>query len=255
MIFYFSGTGNSLDIGKKIHDNQGGEFINITNAFNDKSFSYRIKENEKVGFVFPVYYYGVPKIVKEFIENLEFKGNIKPYIYAVLTCGGTISNADNMFISLFKKRGHEVNSIFSIIMPNNYILLSDIQTEKEQEELYEKAEAQVLDILYHLERDDNGNYCSNKGILPKLITKLAYPLYEHGGKTKKFYSTEKCISCGICEKNCPSKAIEMVNKKPKWVKESCNLCLACIHRCPVRAIEYGKSTVKRGRYVNKRVKF
>lgn len=65
----------------------------------------------------------------------------------------------------------------------------------------------------------------------------------------KFYSTDDCISCGKYEKVCNSNIITLVKGKPQWSGE-CSQCLACIHHCPKKAIQYGKSTVKKGRYTN-----
>ncbi|PRR81873.1 hypothetical protein [Clostridium vincentii] len=56
MIFYFSATGNSLYISKKLHEDQGKELINIAHAFNNNRFCYELEKDEKVGFVFLVFF-------------------------------------------------------------------------------------------------------------------------------------------------------------------------------------------------------
>ena len=62
------------------------------------------------------------------------------------------------------------------------------------------------------------------------------------------YVLMPCISCGICAKVCPTGTISLSGDgKPEWA-DSCVQCVACIHRCPVRAIEYGKISLKKGRY-------
>ena len=68
--------------------------------------------------------------------------------------------------------------------------------------------------------------------------------------TRKFRAEATCIHCGKCAANCPSGAISMVDGRPVWTKSKCLKCCACINRCPVSAIQYGRKTVKRGRYVN-----
>ncbi len=71
MIFYFTGTGNSLYVAKTIGDKLGEQSIDITKAMKEKSFVYRLSSDEKIGFVFPVYFYGVPSIVADFIAELK----------------------------------------------------------------------------------------------------------------------------------------------------------------------------------------
>ena len=58
MIFYFTGTGNSLYAAQKLADG-GEEIVSIVEALRSKTFHYTLKEGEKLGFVFPVYFYTV----------------------------------------------------------------------------------------------------------------------------------------------------------------------------------------------------
>ena len=58
MIFYFTGTGNSLFAARTLaHD--GEDVISMIDAVRGKAFRYTLKENEPLGFVFPVYFYTV----------------------------------------------------------------------------------------------------------------------------------------------------------------------------------------------------
>lgn len=95
MIFYFSGTGNSLYVARKLQEIDGSELIDIADALNKKRFNYNVKENEKIGFIFPVYFYGLPNLVTEFVDKLKIESDKEPFIYSVITCGSAIGNADN----------------------------------------------------------------------------------------------------------------------------------------------------------------
>lgn len=70
MIFYYTGTGNSLFAAKKLLK-ENESLISMANAVNNNEYKYRLEAGEKLGFVFPVYFYTVPKLVETFVEKLE----------------------------------------------------------------------------------------------------------------------------------------------------------------------------------------
>jgi formate hydrogenlyase subunit 6/NADH:ubiquinone oxidoreductase subunit I len=52
---------------------------------------------------------------------------------------------------------------------------------------------------------------------------------------------EKCISCGLCERNCPADAIELVEvsgkRMPRFFLDRCIFCYLCVESCPRDAIQ------------------
>lgn len=73
MVFYFTGTGNSKYIAKKIAEALEEPLISIAEAYRNNEFTYELKENEKLGFVYPVHAWAPPTIVKRFIKKLNLK--------------------------------------------------------------------------------------------------------------------------------------------------------------------------------------
>jgi len=254
MIFCFSGTGNSFYVAQKLQETEEGELINMANALSRNRFKYEVKKDEKIGFVFPVYFLGLPTVVSAFIEQLRIESDEPPFMYTVITCGGSIGNADKMLAKRLKQRNLQLNSTFSIQMPSNYVMMYDVPNREEQNSTLLSAEKQIVKIAELLKVNGKGEFVSHRGYLAPM-TPLLYRLYGIRRKTKNFYTADACTNCGLCEEICPSKTIRITSGKPEWIKEKCSHCTACINRCPSKAIQYGNSTIKRGRYVNPNVKF
>ena len=94
MIYYFSATGNSKHAAEIIAEKTGDTAVSIVDVFNGKA---KIEKNsEKTGIVFPVYFWGLPEIVKRFASLPEVKKSLGEYVFCVITCGANTGTADKM---------------------------------------------------------------------------------------------------------------------------------------------------------------
>jgi flavodoxin len=66
MLFYFTGTGNSLYVAKKLEQSP----ISIPQAMHDADKHYR---DDSIGVVCPVYGHEMPQMVKDFLKNASFE--------------------------------------------------------------------------------------------------------------------------------------------------------------------------------------
>lgn len=242
MIFYFTGTGNSLFAAKRLLS-EGEKLINIAEAMANNEYDYTVQDDEKVGFVFPVYFYTLPSIVADFITNLKIKN--ADYVYAVITCGGSIIQAGSVLKKFLAPQNLKLEYVTSLLMPDNSMLFYQIPPVSKAGKRLSAAEKQLAKIkksILENEKSEIGNLT--------FVSDLLGAGYKLCRKTSKYYADEKCISCGLCEKICPQNVIEIKDGKPQWTKAICSKCSACINRCPKNAIQYGKGTVKRNRYVN-----
>jgi NAD-dependent dihydropyrimidine dehydrogenase PreA subunit/flavodoxin len=249
MIFYFTATGNSRYIAERIAASTGDRIRDMSDCVQNDGYLFELGADETLGFVVPVYYYGVPMIVSEFLEKIKIQAGQDFYSYAVLNCGGTTGDAGRFVRDAFK-----VDAMFGIKVVDNYVPMLKTIGEAEIVERLDKAEQEIHRIVSRINSREAGVFNTAAGVFPRLLTSLAYPLYKNGRKTGKFKASEKCTGCGLCEKVCPRKVIDCTEKKPVWTKRQCEICLACLHRCPALAIEYGKSAGK-GRYLNPRVEW
>lgn len=245
MIFYFSGTGNSLAVAKYLEKELAERKIDMALAVRKKNFSYEIEEEERVGFVFPVYFWGLPSIVAYFLNRVCFEKGRKPYLYGVITCGSGIGAADQQMKRILKKRNQKLQAVFPLVMPDNYIVMFQAPTDEEVEKILKKAEKDIVSIAASIKGKEEGSWSKAKGLA---LSTAMQPLYRNGRKTAKFHAEDTCISCGKCASVCPVRAIRIKDGKPMWVKKQCVFCMACINRCPVQAIQYGNRTLKKGRY-------
>jgi len=62
-----------------------------------------------------------------------------------------------------------------------------------------------------------------------------------GFRGKQVFDIEKCISCGLCSRDCPANAIEMFEvegkKRPLFHLDRCVFCYQCADSCPKNAIQ------------------
>jgi len=253
MILYFSGTGNSLWVAEELGKAFNESLISISSALKipEDEIIYHLQPAEKIFFVFPVHSWGPAVLVRRFIDRLRLEGYSNQAVYSVCTCGDECGYTEDILEQWLKRKNIKLTGSYSVVMPNNYILLPgfDVDTEEVEKEKLQKAPAAVELIVQDI-RTISESRLYKVGGLPFLKSRMIYPLFARFAlRNNSFYATDACISCGICVKSCPTGTIQMQKgEKPVWRKDSCVQCVACIHFCPERAIEYGNISRKKGRY-------
>lgn len=240
MIFYFTGTGNSLMAAKAMLQD-GERLISMADARKTKAYKYDLPKDEHIGFVFPVYCYTLPDVVLDFVRRLEVTG--AGYCFAIITCGGGIGGAGKFLEKELAAKGIVLRYVTPLLTPDCTVFYYNIGPKEKNDARLADAKERLAEIKADLEAQKEQR---STGISSKALR----PMYHVMAKTKAFYVNDACIGCGMCAKNCPDSAIKMKDKKPVWVKNSCTKCSACINRCPNAAIQYGRATEKRERYVN-----
>ncbi|MBQ0135652.1 MAG: EFR1 family ferrodoxin [Oscillospiraceae bacterium] len=235
MIYYFSGTGNSEWAAKELAvlTNDTAEFI---------TKDTKAKYDEKLGIIFPIYAWGVPGPVEDFLKTLEIPEDT--YFYAVATCGSNCGRVDDQIMKLTSRK---LNAILSLSLPNNYIQGGDCDTPKKAIEKFKKAKPKLLDFANSINNKEVIKVV-DRGPLPGLMTEVIHPSFiKYATSDKKFSVNDDCSSCGACVNNCPLDNITLKDGKPIW-NGNCSQCTSCINRCPKNAIQYGASKPSRVRY-------
>lgn len=259
MIFYFSGTGNSKWVAESLAGLLHEKTADIQELIRDgealEKLSAGIQGEEFLGFVFPVYAWGAPEIVADFAKKLKKPlGNAnnlgdaadnpegKTFPFAVATCGEEAGYTLKNFSKIIP-----LKSSYSLVMPNNYVVGSDLEDEGTVLSVLRNAKEEVKRMGEELSAKKEV-YRVNEGSAAGLKSRLVnFGFNKFARSAKSFYTTGACTGCGLCAKNCPACTITMENNRPVW-GEKCYQCLKCINCCPAAAIQYGKATENRGRY-------
>ncbi len=249
-IYYFSSTGNSLSVARDIA--KGLDEAHVVPIH--KVMKYELDMSaDAIGIVFPVYMWGLPLIVVEFLK--KFQNITGKYIFAAATYGGFPAYTLQQAADQLKRQGTKLDLGAAIRMPGNYTPMYGAKPKKTQEAYFKKEKEKVKGIVELIKQKKSGPIDKNPFLVNALFSGL---LYNFGIKTvskadSQYYADQKCDGCGICAKVCPVSNIRMENNKPVWL-HNCQHCLACLQWCPAEAVQCGKSTVKRKRYHHPDVK-
>ena len=255
MIFYFSGTGNSAHVADRLAEILCDKVKNIADYYDYiyKGVEISLKGEEYLGLVCPVHSWGLAKPMARFLKMARFKDMENPKVYLTVTCGDNCGTAREQAQKLLRKHTNIVcNQVFSVQMPNTYIVMKGFGTDDKvlADQKLKNAEPEIERIADAIRNgSDYSHYVV--GTKPFLKGRILYPLFmKFTLGDKKFFAEESCTGCGLCARLCPEKNIRITEKRPQWLGH-CVKCLSCIHRCPNHSIQYGDVTQDMGRYFYK----
>lgn len=225
MVFYFTGTGNSLYIAKQIEETP----ISIPQAMRQEQLDYTA---DIIGVVAPVYGHEVPPMVKEFLEKGTFHTN---YFYMILTYGNRHGGAAELAKKLCDACGISVQYINVIMMADNWLPGFDMDEQKKIDKKVEENMDKILSDLakrkHMISEVTDTDRAAHQQFLERM-SQMPADAWQHLLRV-----TEGCVGCGICERVCPSSSIHIADGKAVHIPGNCQTCLACAHACPQKAIQ------------------
>ena len=239
-IFYFTGSGNALSIARSIAAGLGNTEVLAIASHPD---GYSAGDEERIGLVFPVYAWGPPRMVTEFVQGLRARP--EQYVFAVATCGGTAGKSNRILRQRLRANGADLDAGF-VVRGEVFAPLPGM------------GEPFIMKLVQWLARNDMAQDVKMR--LPEIIDTVANkrphalektnPMVDaitsalHGPILRMFRTSDKnfaagaaCTSCGVCARICPRENVVLADGKPVW-HHNCEACYACLHWCPEQAITF-----------------
>ena len=250
IIFYFSGTGNSLAVAKSLAEKlTDTEVISVSATSENKILS----DYDKIGFVFPCNYGHPPQSILNFVKNMQTENH--PKIFFIVTYAGTYGFALSDLARLLPSYSESEVRGFSVRMPGSHILGYPAFPKFYQRMLFKRTPKRIDKIAYAIQHDKPArikikNPNSKKKTFFDSLVKSANKLLgvkKIESTEANFFTMSSCVHCGICEKLCPVENIT-VSSEEVLFGNNCQQCMACIQWCPQAAISHPKISAKRKHY-------
>lgn len=237
-IFYFTATGNCLDIAKGFD----ATLYSIPQVLKNKEYAF---SDDKIGIICPVYHFGIPSIVEEFLAKVTLNSS---YIFTLLTYGNMTGNAMGYIDKVSVLHGIKLNYINAILMVDNYLPVFDMDKEIKKEK--RSSDEYIKKIIDDVNKGIDYKK-SSRNVFETISTPIMRSIMSEKGMNKKFQVTNRCIGCGICQQACPKNNIKL-NGKPSF-EDRCISCLSCVNMCPQKSIIIKREKNSKARFRNNNV--
>ena len=235
-IIYFSATGNTEKIAKKIKE----QFIELKNTIDEINITdYSVRNDLKyfdkykaLIFGFPIHYWRAPRLIREWFTNLDGKG-IKCAVF--FTYGGVhVGVAHYDIKTILDKQNFDLVASADFLGKHTYNLAGwKLMETRPNEDDLKIAKEFALGSYKRFQEEDTGRVefekpkqSSEKIDTMELATRRAIPT--------PFREINECSMCGTCEEVCSTNAMNKEKGKPN--RRICIRCLRCVVNCPDQVI-------------------
>jgi ferredoxin len=197
---------------------------------------------ERVGIVFPIIAWGLPRTVQEFVSRSDFSQ--ATYVFAVASCGSSAAGTLPALRRSLRRRGSDLQAGFIVTSPA-YLPLKGPQAAAADRvrrlsgQPFPSVEERLAEIIAAV-REKRRKRPERSAFLGKLLGdyrhRRAVPNFAK--MDSRYKVGENCTGCGTCLRVCPRSNITREGGTTRW-RGDCELCGACVTWCPTHAIGFG----------------
>ncbi len=244
-LFYFSGTGNtwwaSEELTRLLREKGAAAEAFSIEKITPGEAGILIKEASIAGFGYPIYGSDLPQPVKNFILGLPAAKNKKCFVF----CTQWLWSGDGARTGagFLRPKGFDVRWGEHFLMPLNvcvpvlpFFLFTNDRTKIDA--VLGRASLRIERFAAKIVsgqpfRRGFNPVSFSLGCMQRVPYRIVYSRLQDDISVDR----ERCTSCGLCTRLCPSGNLAF-DGKAFSTRGNCYLCLRCYNFCPVSAIKY-----------------
>lgn len=247
VIYYFSGTGNALNMARWFRDvaQREGTGCTLIDIAGEPSALVSPPTGALVVIISPVHGFNYPPLVLGFLRrfprgnNRVLLMNTRAGMLVGLWVTPGLTGVAFMLASLMLMvKGYRISGMRPFDMPSNWISVHPGLNRRTVEFLHVKNKERVDGLATKVLTGKSDFWALREIVQDVLMAPVALGYYLAGRFifAKTYFASSACDGCGLCMDKCPAGAIKLVDGRPFWTFW-CESCMRCMSYCPKKAIE------------------
>jgi ferredoxin len=205
-----------------------------------------------IGFVYPTHGFNIPYYMLKFIWKFPSLKNADVFLLSSRAgmklwgwhTPGISGVAKLLPLIILWIKGFDVTGMLPLDMPSNWISIRPGLNKRTIDSIVQRCEKITKKFAesivqgrryyrYHI-------FLSLPFDIALFPIAFGYLMYARFFLSKTFLASVDCNDCKLCEENCPTGSIKIMNNRPYWTM-NCESCMRCMNICPHKAIQTSHS--------------